>query len=195
MSFERASARSAAALISAALNGRASRRGLYFAGGHRSFGSLFGMSLCGLPTLIRPWMHCGAALAALRNDPRPTLSSPATSALTSALEVDLAKLGDNVRRAAPRTARSPVSKIYRKIYDMGLKISTNFRTDGAQLVTLHRRRDRRLGSLIFLVSLTPTRRTVRVTFICIWPKLTKKSNEPRHQKTEMRAAEAKLRAM
>src|SRR6516165_1388390 len=38
---------------------------------------------------------------------------------------------------------------------------------------------RRLGSLIFLVSLTPTRRTVRVTFICIWPKLTKESKEPR----------------
>jgi len=53
VSFERASARSAAALISAALNGRASRRGLYFAGGHRSFGSLFGMSLCDLPTLDR----------------------------------------------------------------------------------------------------------------------------------------------
>src|SRR5215831_21211150 len=42
-----------AALISAALNARAPRRGLYFAGGHRSFGSLFGMSLCDLPTLDR----------------------------------------------------------------------------------------------------------------------------------------------
>jgi hypothetical protein len=40
--IERASARSAAALISALLNCRATRRGLYFAGGCSSFGSLIG---------------------------------------------------------------------------------------------------------------------------------------------------------
>jgi hypothetical protein len=42
-SIERASARSAAALISALLICRATRRGLYFAGGCSSFGPLLGM--------------------------------------------------------------------------------------------------------------------------------------------------------
>jgi hypothetical protein len=59
-SRERASARSAATLISALLNSRAPRRGLYFIGGCRSLGSLLG---------IVADLHIGANSGHVGSDP------------------------------------------------------------------------------------------------------------------------------